>query len=82
MTDAQSYYTARKRGIGPFKQQMWDLPEDAKGQIMAELGARFELIFNRLNVVHTPAMVRDLTPTTRLVYTKADAISAVEVEGE
>lgn len=82
MTDAQFYYTARKRGIGPFKQQMWDLPDDARGQIMSELGNRFELIFSRLGVTNTMSMVRDITPTPRLPYRKGEAISDVEVEGE
>ncbi len=82
MTDAQFYYTARKRGIGPFKQQMWDLPDDARGQIMSELGSRFELIFTRLGVTNTMSMVRDITPTPRLPYRKGEAISDVEVEGE
>lgn len=82
MTDAQFYYTARKRGIGPFKQQMWDLPDDARGQIMSELGSRFELIFSRLGVTNTMSMVRDITQTPRLPYRKGEAISDVEVEGE
>ncbi|MEX2314539.1 MAG: hypothetical protein WD628_02395, partial [Thermomicrobiales bacterium] len=82
MTDAQFHYTARKRGIGPFKQQMWDLPEDARGQIMSELGDRFELIFTRLGVTGTMSMIRDITPTPRLPYRKGEAISDVEVEGE
>jgi fructose/tagatose bisphosphate aldolase len=82
MTDAQFYYTARKRGIGPFKQQMWDLPDDARGQIMSELAGKFELIFNRLGVTNTMSMVRDITPTPRLQYRKGEAISDVEVEGE
>ena len=82
MTDAQFYYTARKRAFGPFKQQMWDLPDDARGQIMSELGGRFELIFSRLGVTNTMSMIRDITPTPRLPYRKGEAISDVEVEGE
>ncbi|HEX5166217.1 MAG TPA: class II fructose-bisphosphate aldolase [Thermomicrobiales bacterium] len=82
MTDAQFYYTARKRGIGPFKQQMWDLPDDARGQIMSELGSRFELIFSRLGVTNTMSMIRDITPTPSLPYRQGKAISDVEVEGE
>jgi hypothetical protein len=82
MTDAQFYYTARKRGIGPFKQQMWELPDDARGQIMSELAGKFELIFNRLGVTNTMSMVRDITPMPRLQYRKGEAISDVEVEGE
>lgn len=82
MTDAQFYYTARKRAIGPFKKAMWDMPEDAKAQICQELQDRFELIFTRLNVVNTSALVRDLTPLPDVPYRTAEAISDVQVEGE
>lgn len=82
MTDAQFYYTARKRALGPFKQQLWDLGDDVKGEICAELQDRFELIFNRLNVVNTSAMVRDLTPVQKLPFRAGDEISDVLVEGE
>lgn len=49
-TDGQFIYTTRKQGFGPFKQQFWGLPDDAKAGILGELRPRFELIFNELNV--------------------------------
>jgi fructose/tagatose bisphosphate aldolase len=82
MTDAQFYYTARKRAFGPYKQPMWDLSDDVKGPIMAELQDRFELLFDRLNVKNTSAMARDLTPTPRVAYRKGGSLSDVDVEGE
>ena len=50
MTDAQFYYTTRKRGFGPFKRQFWDLPEDVKGTICGHLARQFELLFDKLGV--------------------------------
>jgi fructose/tagatose bisphosphate aldolase len=82
MTDAQFYYTARKRAFGPYKRVMWDFSDDVKGPIMAELQDRFELLFNRLNVVNTAAMVRDLTPMVPVEYKRGEALSDVDVEGE
>jgi hypothetical protein len=82
MTDAQFYYTARKRAIGPFKQELWDMSADAKDQITAQLEERFELIFERLNVRHTAGLVRDLTTVPRLDRQVSAAISDVQVEGE
>jgi fructose/tagatose bisphosphate aldolase len=49
-TDAQFYYTTRKRGFGPFKRELWDLPEATRTQLMTELGRTFELIMQRLGV--------------------------------
>ena len=30
MTDEQFYYKARKKAIGPFKQKMWELSDEAR----------------------------------------------------
>ena len=82
MTDAQFYYTARKRAIGPFKHDLWNMPTDAKAQITAELQEKFALIFQRLNVVNTSGLVRDITSLPRLDRQVSAAISDVQVEGE
>lgn len=49
-TDEQFYYTTRKRGFGPFKQQLWSLPESTKREILDDLQPRFELIMRELRV--------------------------------
>lgn len=66
MTDAQFYYTTRKRGFGPFKHEFWTMDADAKAAICDELRDRFELIFERLGVVDTQEAVNELTPTPRV----------------
>lgn len=50
MTDAQFYYTTRKRGFGPFKEGFWNLPQDVKDTITERLGERFGLLFDKLGV--------------------------------
>ncbi len=49
-TDQQFYYTTRKRGFGPFKRQLWSLPESTKAEILDGLQPRFELIMRELRV--------------------------------
>jgi fructose/tagatose bisphosphate aldolase len=49
-TDAQFYYTTRKRGFGPFKKELWSLPQETKDAIYAELQPRYELVFRELGV--------------------------------
>jgi fructose/tagatose bisphosphate aldolase len=56
-TDAQFYYTTRKRAFGPFKRQLWDLPNDTKQAIMAELEPTFSLIMRELGVAGSAALV-------------------------
>ena len=52
-TDAQFFYSARKRAFGDFKQKLWDLPSDIRQKIGQELEDRFALLYRKLNVVNT-----------------------------
>lgn len=56
-TDAQFYYTTRKKGLGPFKRRLWDLPAETRDGIMADLEPRFELVMRRLGVAGTSDLV-------------------------
>ena len=49
-TDAQFYYTTRKRGFGPFKRELWDLPEATRDTIMGALEESYSLVMQRLGV--------------------------------
>lgn len=83
MTDAQFYYTTRKRGFGPFKREFWTLDATVREQICGELQDRFELIFTRLGVANTASLVRELTPTPRIGRKQPDAIGKlVPVAGD
>jgi len=56
-TDAQFYYTTRKRGFGPFKQRLWSLPAETRAEIMADLEPSFELVMRRLGVAGSADLV-------------------------
>ena len=57
MSDAQFYYTTRKRGFGPFKRQLWSLPTETRAALMAELEPLFALIMRRLGVAGSAEVV-------------------------
>ena len=57
MSDAQFYYKTRKSGFGPFKKQLWSIPEETKSAIYAELQPRFELVMRELGVAGQSALV-------------------------
>ncbi len=62
-TDAQFFYTTRKRAFGPFKRRLWDLPEETRAGIVADLEPRFDLIMQRLGVAGSAELVdRIVTP--------------------
>ena len=56
-TDEQFIYKTRKKGFGVFKQQMWELPEDCRGDIGKALEDKFQFLFTKLNVLNTVGLV-------------------------
>jgi fructose/tagatose bisphosphate aldolase len=56
-TDAQFFHKTRKRAFGPFKRDLWDLPEETRGALMAELEETYGNIMRLLGVGGTAALV-------------------------
>src|SRR5215207_8517740 len=56
-TAEQFYYKARKKAIGPFKRELWSLPEDVRQAIAADLERTFAFLFEQLNVNGTISLV-------------------------
>jgi len=54
-TEQQFIYKSRKRAIGPFKRRLWDLPEEIRAAIGADLERTFAFLFEQLRVTHTRA---------------------------
>jgi fructose/tagatose bisphosphate aldolase len=61
-TEEQFYYKTRKRALGPFKAQLWDIPLEYREKIEAAWEEQFRLLFERLNVGGTKADVDKYTP--------------------
>ena len=53
----QFYYKARKKAIGPFKEECWSLPQAVRDAIAADLESTFRFLFEQLNVNGTDALV-------------------------
>ena len=63
-TDQQFVYTTRKKAIGPFKRQLWDLA--AKDEILAAQRRKFSFLFTELGVNGSREMVDAyIRPTER-----------------
>jgi fructose/tagatose bisphosphate aldolase len=58
-TDEQFVYKTRKKALGPFKKQMWDLDDSAKKPIIDAIEQKFEFLMDKLGVYGT----RDLIET-------------------
>jgi fructose-bisphosphate aldolase, class II len=52
-TDEQFIYKARKKTLGVFKKELWDLPEETRAEVRGALRDQFEFLFRKLAVVDT-----------------------------
>ncbi len=56
-SEEQFFYKSRKKAIGPFKQRMWDLPDEVRAAMGADLEKTFAFLFDKLRVAGTRATV-------------------------
>ena len=56
-TEEQFIYKSRKKAIGPFKRDFWNLPTEIREAIGADLEARFAFLFQQLNIGDTKPIV-------------------------
>ncbi|MFZ3072281.1 MAG: aldolase, partial [Thermodesulfobacteriota bacterium] len=61
-TDEQFIYKTRKKAFGPFKEKIWNMPEENKTRLGAELEDRFDLIFKKLNAGNTLDVAKKWVP--------------------
>lgn len=57
-TDEQFFYKTRKKALGPFKRQLWDLPADVKAKLALAYDEKFTFLFENLAVGGTADGVR------------------------
>jgi fructose/tagatose bisphosphate aldolase len=74
-TDAQFVYTTRKKTIGPFKRELWDL--DALDEILVDQGAKITFLYEQLGVVGSRAMVERYVRPVEVHRPLPDALRAV-----
>ncbi|MFH1190202.1 MAG: class II fructose-bisphosphate aldolase [Candidatus Omnitrophota bacterium] len=81
-TDEQFIYSARKKALGPFKKDIMGMPQETRDAIAKEIEARFEFLFQQLNVKKTKDSVLKHTVLKRVIHRKPKAHSAVDMSGE
>ena len=52
-SEAQFIYKLRKKALGPFKKELWDLKDQEKNKILDSLNEQFQFIFKQLNIQDT-----------------------------
>ncbi len=60
-TEQQFLYKTRKKAFGPFKKDIWSLPEEVRNAISKNLEDKFSFLFQKLNVTNTTDLVKKYT---------------------
>ena len=80
-TEEQFLYSARKKALGPFKKEIMGLPASVRDAMAKEIEAKFEFLFQNLNVHDTRELASKHT-TLKRVITRKGAGTHVEMTGE
>ena len=75
-TDQQFVYATRKKAIGPFKRELWDL--STKDEILAAAHRKVSFLFQELRVAGTAEMVERYIHPVELHRPLPDALRAVD----
>ncbi len=78
-TDQQFVYTTRKKAIGPFKRQLWEL--DTKDEILAAQRRKISYLFTELAVNDSRAMVDEYVAPVEVHRPMPDALREAVVAG-
>lgn len=78
-TEEQFIYSARKKALGAFKKDIVSLPVATRDSIAKEVEAKFEFLFEKLNVKNTRDLVNKYTVLKRVISRKSKE-SAKDVE--
>lgn len=74
-TEEQFIYKTRKKGFGPFKEALWNLPPEILDKIGAELERQFAFLFEHLNVRKTKELVDKYVKPVDVTLAAPDILS-------
>src|SRR5664280_719675 len=73
-TDTQFVYSGRKKAIGPFKRQLWDL--STKDAILASQAATVDFLFKQLGTPGSRALVEKYVKPVEFHHPMPEAVKA------
>ena len=75
-TQPQFLYKTRKKAIGPYKEQVWNLPDGTKEAIRDTLEEKFHFLFGKLRVANTRGIVEKYVKAVSVYNAGAAAAGA------
>jgi len=79
-TEEQFIYKTRKKLWGPFKQQVWTLPELTRAEIRGQLEQKLDFLYEKLGAIDTESLVnRWVSDPPRIQKPQPEALKAARV---
>jgi fructose-bisphosphate aldolase, class II len=75
-TEEQFLYKARKKAIGPFKKQLWNLQWGVRDQVGKALEEQFTFLMRKLKIENTADVVRKFIKAPEITLDRDAAIVA------
>lgn len=75
-TEAQFFHKTHRMATGPFKKQLWNLPEDQRAHIRQVFESRFSELYRQLAVEHTRDIVASVVTPLHIDKRPSDFDSA------
>jgi hypothetical protein len=73
-TDMQFYYNTRKKALGPFKPELWQIQGDARTALYEALESQFEFFYSKLNVVDSEDLVDELVAPVEIHQSMPESV--------
>jgi hypothetical protein len=81
-TEQQFIYKARKKALGAFKRELWEMPEENRAAIRATLQEQFDFLFRQLRVDGTLETVRGIVPLPEVRHAGPGALRMKAAEDD
>jgi fructose/tagatose bisphosphate aldolase len=77
-TEEQFIYKSRKKVWGPFKKQVWTLPESTRSAIRAQLEEKLDFLYDKLGVIGSQALIqKHLAEPKKITKPQPESLRAV-----
>jgi len=81
-TEQQFIYKARKKALGAFKRELWEMPETHRAAIRTTLQEQFDFLFRQLRVNGTLETVRGIVPLPEVRHAGPGALRMKAAEDD
>jgi fructose/tagatose bisphosphate aldolase len=77
-TEEQFIYKSRKKVWGPFKNQVWTLPEETRSAIRAQLEEKLDFLYDKLGVIDSQKLIqKHLAEPKKITKPQPESLKAV-----